>query len=352
MAKNFAIIDLSNLFHRARHVTIGDPITKAGMSVHIIFKSLRKVSKEFNIDHFVFCIDNGSWRYNAYPSYKASRKASRLSATEIEKEEAETFFAVMADLTTYLTTKTRCTVLNSKGIEGDDFVGRWVQLHPADNHVIVSGDSDFIQLLAPNVRIFDGINSRVIATDGVTDIIKNHKLEFTVDTGSGKIKIGKKNPDFIPEQDWWKRALFIKIVRGDPGDGIYSTNLGVRYNGSAKKVGIKEAWEDRNAKGFHWNNFMQTDWVKLGTRTANGETTTVTVAQEFKINESLIDLTKQPDTVKDQMDEAIVDAASKSLDGNRVGIDFIRFCAKHDLPNLQQEADDHVRYLNQSYSTF
>ena len=39
----YAVVDLSNLFHRARHSTIGDTDTKVGLALLIIFRSLRKL---------------------------------------------------------------------------------------------------------------------------------------------------------------------------------------------------------------------------------------------------------------------------------------------------------------------
>jgi hypothetical protein len=69
---------------------------------------------------------------------------------------------------------------------------------------------------------------------------------------------------------------------------------------------------------------------------------------EYQINESLIDLTKQPQKVKDLMTNCIVQAVQKEPVGN-VGIHFLRFCDKNYLPALSKEANDHAAYLNASY---
>ena len=118
---------------------------------------------------------------------------------------------------TYLDVHTRCTVLKSNGIEGDDFVARWILRHPDDEHIIISGDSDFVQLLAPNVHIYDAINQRMIGIDKITNA-EGRKLEFSVSPKDGKIKINKPAEDFEPEAEWWKKALFVKLIRGDIGD--------------------------------------------------------------------------------------------------------------------------------------
>ncbi|RYF18488.1 MAG: hypothetical protein EOO77_11030, partial [Oxalobacteraceae bacterium] len=78
----FGIIDIANLFARAMHVTQGDAYTKSGMTLHIIFQSLRKLRREMQVDHMVFCVEGRSWRYDVYPHYKARRKLDRLTKTE------------------------------------------------------------------------------------------------------------------------------------------------------------------------------------------------------------------------------------------------------------------------------
>lgn len=347
----YAVVDLSNLFHKSRHVTSGEPELKVGMAMHIIFRSLRKIHRDFNIDHMVFCVDSGSWRYDIYPAYKSKRKLARLEATPSEQKESELFFFAMNELTDYLDKKTKTTVLRSYGVEADDFVSRWIYNHPNDQHIIVSGDSDFIQLLSSNVKIYDGISDRLISQDSVIDWAKKEKHEFHPDSGSGKLKVGEVNENFVPETDWWKKALFIKLIRGDVGDGIFSANPGVRYKGSSKRIGIEEAWEDRHEKGFHWNNFFLQTWSKLDGVDADGQNITklVKVLDEYKINEKLIDLTKQPEDIKLNMDKTISEATSKIVVDNTVGFNFIKFCKKFDLPNVMNEANAYVEYLSAPY---
>lgn len=374
----FAIIDLANLFARARHVTQGDAYTKAGMALHILFRSLRKLYREREVDHLVFCVEGRSWRYEAYPAYKSRRKLDRLAMSPQEKEEAQVFYEVEQSLAAYLAEKTRCTVLQSEGVEGDDFVGRWIDLHPDDEHIILSGDSDFVQLLGPRVTIVDGVQERTITVDGVTTF-KGEECVFRVDPASGKVKVSgtveecRKKHDrdqkdklyhdpahaVTPfewvkpkaEDEWWRQALFIKLVRGDQGDSVFSAYPGVRYKGSSKKTGISEAWTDRETKGFHWTNFMNATWEKLlGVDEAGANITqTVTVKDEIAINESLIDLRAQPQEIKDLMDAVIVQAVQKDpVQG--VGIKFMKFCNQNDLPQLLKEAEDHGTYLAAGYA--
>ena len=411
----FAIFDAANLFNRAHHVCTGDAFTKAGMALHIVFNSIRKVYREQNIDHVVIAGEGRSWRYDYYPQYKAKRILARKMWTARENEEQDVFREVLTDLMEFFTERTRMTVVQSQGCEGDDLIARWIQLHPDDEHVIISGDSDNIQLLAPNVSIYDGLTDRLMTLEGVFNN-KGEPLVFHVDTGSSKVKVKgtikeeskkyiagirdeiKKAKDaersaesaytaacnkdgsnsahaqllhknvssakletlkiekklndgfeWVPEPEWHRKALFLKIIRGDPGDGIFSANPGVRYKGSKASVGIEDAWEDRIERGFNWNNFMLKRWEKLVEGRDDGSTEEVRVLDEYHKNEYLIDLTKQPDEIKDLMDAVIVEAVQKPPVQN-IGIHFARFCNKHDLKRLSTDAADYAKYLGAPYA--
>lgn len=370
----YLIVDVANLFHRARHAVGGDAFTKSGMSLHIVFRSLRKIFREHSCDHVVMCLEGRSWRYSTYPQYKAKRKLDRAVAKAKDAEEEEIFFHTMDSFSKYIMEKTRCTVLQCDGAEGDDFVARWIQLHPADEHIILSGDSDFVQLLAPNVSIYNGLDDVLITPTAIFDS-KGKQLVFAVDPSKGKIKIGKPLDEarkahdkaekekkklypshvpeefsFSPEPEWWRKALFIKIIRGDSSDSVFSAYPGVRYEGSSKKIGIREAWEDRKSMGYQWNNFMLQTWDKFIGEDASGnkQTQRVRVLDEFQINSSLIDLTEQPQEIKDLMDSVIIQAVQKEPVGN-VGISFLRFCDEYQLTNLSKEATEHAQYLNKGY---
>lgn len=375
MAK-YAIVDSANLFYRARHVVRGDAYTKAGMALHIVFKCLRKLVRDMQCDHVVLCLEGKSWRFDMYPDYKGRRRAERAAAqlNPSEREEEEVFLHIMDEFATYMSEKTRVTVLQSPGVEGDDFIARWIQLHPNDEHVILSGDTDFIQLLAPNVTIYNGVTNHHITCDAVYDDMGN-ALVFSLDPSKGKLKIGltpeqeekkhdkaerdkaKLKPSYTPvpfewsvEPEWWRKALFIKIIRGDTSDSIFSAYPGVRYKGTKDKIGIAEAWEDRNTQGIPWNNFMLQSWDKALREDADGNKVVqkVRVMEEYNFNQTLIDLTCQPQEIKDLMDTVIVQAVQKEPVGN-VGIAFMKFCAAQSLPALAKEATDHARYLNRGY---
>jgi 5'-3' exonuclease len=333
------VVDLSNLFQRARYGATADPDTKAGLAILIIFRSLRKLYRDLRVDHMVFAVDRGSWRPSIYPAYKARRRLLRMTATAREQEEEAKFFAVFDALLTYLSCHTRCTILAAPEIEADDFIARWIVHRPQDEHVIVSGDSDFVQLINHNVRLYDAMFQRMLSVDGVFDE-QGLRLSFTVSPKNGKIKVGAIDAEFVPEPEWWRKALFLKLVRGDVTDSVFAAYPGVRYEG--KKISIRAAWADRDEQGYDWNNLMFQSWDKL---LESGAVERVRVIDQFRINEQIIDLTQQPSHIKQRMDAAI-DTALAGPVVRDVGVGFLKFCAAHDLPALVKEASDHVSYLN------
>ena len=58
----------------------------------------------------------------------------------------------MTSLRTLLQKRLTVLLCNIKQLEADDLIAGWVQAHPNDNHVIISTDGDFAQLIAPNVN--------------------------------------------------------------------------------------------------------------------------------------------------------------------------------------------------------
>ena len=323
------LVDASNMFFRARHVVRGDdPETKVGMAYHIMFTSINKVWREFNGAHVIFCFEGRSWRKDVDTNYKANRAVARAALTEKEAAEDKMFWEAFDQFKQYLMEKTNCTSLRHERCEADDFIARWIQTHPDSQHVIVSSDSDFYQLLAPNVRIYNGIAKQTITLEGFFD-------------DKGKPIIDKKTKEVKapPDPQW---LLFEKCMRGDSSDNIFSAYPGVREKGTKNKVGLREAFADRNDKGYNWNNLMLQRW-------ADHEGVEHRVRDRYEANKQLIDLTCQPDDIKLSLDATVNDAIVKEPK-KQVGVEFLRFCGKWDLQEIAKRPDDHVSYLNARYN--
>ena len=245
----YLLVDTANLFFRARHGAHrgADTWEKIGMALHITLMAANKMARRFNADHVVFTLEGRSWRKDAYKPYKNNRAVARAALTEHEQEEDKMFWETYDNLTKYLSEKTNCSVIRCATAEGDDIIARWIALHPQDEHIIVSSDTDFVQLLAPNVTQYNGITDELLTVEGIFD-------------AKGKQVIDKKTKEFktIPNPEW---LLFEKCMRGDSSDNVFSAYPGVRTKGTKNKVGLTEAFEDRQKQGFNWNNMMLQRWT-------------------------------------------------------------------------------------------
>ena len=324
----YILVDAANMFFRARHVVRGDTETKVGMAMHIIFSSINKCWRDLNGTHVVVAFEGHSWRKDFYAPYKAHRreKSAQMSPAEVAEDRA--FFDAFDAFREFLHEKTNVTVLQSQGCEADDFIARWIQTHPNDDHVIVSSDSDFYQLISENVKQYNGVTNQLMSIDSIID-------------DKGKPVIDKKTgePKQVGDPEW---LLFEKCVRGDTSDNIFSAYPGARKKGTKNKIGMQEAFEDRNGKGFNWNNFMLQRWVDH-----DGEEHIV--RDDYKRNQHLIDLTAQPDNIKAVLDQAIVEAV-QAEHKRQVGVHLMRFCGVNNLVRVSDMADDHARYLGASYA--
>jgi 5'-3' exonuclease len=325
----YVLIDTANMFFRARHTAFraSDAWEKVGVALHTTLMSANKVVRRFEADHVVFALEGRSWRKDHYKPYKANRAVARAALTETEAEEDKMFWEAFDSLTKYLAEKTNCSVIRCATAEGDDIIARWIALHPQDEHIVISSDTDFVQLVAPNVKQYNGITDELITTDGIFDA----KNKPVVDKKTKEAKIP-------PDPEW---LLFEKCMRGDTSDNVFSAYPGVRTKGTKNKVGLQEAFADRNTKGYNWNNMMLQRWTDH-----NGEEHRV--LDDYERNRQLIDLTYQPAAVKDTVDLAIIEQVSNK-DVGQVGVRFMQFCGKYDLVRCSENAEGFSRWLNETY---
>ena len=322
----YIIVDTANLFFRARHVVRGDLDTQIGMCLLITFNAVRKAWRDFDGSHVVFCLEGRSWRKDFYEPYKRNRKEGRDAMTPRQMEEEELFWEIFDEFKNYLNEKTNCTVLQHKRLEADDLIAGWVQHHPNDKHVIISTDGDFAQLVSKNVTQYNGVSQTTTKISGYFD-----------DKGYPIVekKTGEEKP--APDPEW---LLFEKCMRGDTSDNVFSAYPGVRKKGTKKKIGLLEAYADRTAKGYDWNNMMLQRWVDhtgLEHR----------VKEDYDRNVTLCDLTAQPDDVKKIIKETIVLATFDPKNISQVGIRLMKFCAKWDIRRVTEQ----IQTYNEQYSS-
>jgi len=296
------LVDTANTFFRARHVIRGDTSEKVGMAIHIMMNSIKKAWQDFEGSHLIFCLEGRSWRKDHYAPYKRNRKETIEAMSEKEKEENEVFWECYDDFCDFIRTKTNATVLRNPRT-----------------------DKDLNQLVAPNVKQYNGVTEITLTNEGWFDQKKNPVIDKKL-----------KAPKPAPDTEW---MIFEKAMRGDPSDNIFSAYPGVRTKGTKNKIGLQEAFADRHEKGYTWNNLMLSKWVDHDGKEHR-------VLEDYERNRLLVDLHAQPEAIREELDQTIAQAKSENKNIDQVGIRFMRFCAKYDLNRISEQAQMYVEPFN------
>jgi 5'-3' exonuclease len=327
----FLIVDLANTFFRSRHIANkqSDDWSKLGFTIHSTLASINKCWRDQKADHVVICLEGRSWRKDFYKPYKANRALARAAKTEADQELDQMFWDAFDTLKTFLAEKTNCTVMQHPQMEADDLIGGWIQTHPDDEHVVISTDTDFYQLLAGNVTQYNGVADELHTLEGIFD-------------KKGKLIIDKKTkePKKIPDPSW---ILFEKCMRGDSTDNIFSAYPGVRAKSSKAKIGLIEAYEDRDKQGYAWNNLMLQRWVDH-----NG--VEHRVMEDYQRNCVLVDLLAQPEDIRTKLVDTIT-TASVPIERPMIGAQFLKFCGKYELVKISDNAQQYAEFLSASYNS-
>ena len=324
----YALIDTANTFFRARHIASRNSTAeeKVAMALHLTLASTNQIVRKFQIDHVAFLLEGKSWRKSYYAPYKRNRVVDTMSQTEAEVEENTMFWQTYDTFTTWLKEKTNTSVLRDPNAEADDLIARFIHLHPEDEHFIISSDTDFLQLIGPNVKQYNGITNELITLEGY---LKDN----------GKLVLNKeKKPKLLEDPQY---ILFRKCMRGDSTDNVFSAFPGVREKGSKNKVGLIEAYADRTKQGYAWNNMQLQHWQ-------DHNRVEHRVRDDYERNRILIDLTAQPDDIKLSVDTNIREGVRRTTTP-QVGIHLMKFAGKYELNKIADNADTYARWLNSPY---
>ena len=188
------------------------------------------------------------------------------------------------------------------------------------------------------------MDDRVITKEG---ILSNNKLiKFTLK--DGKISVSKtdpfvkKNETSVPMKDWQKYALFMKCIRGDKSDNIFSAYPKIREKSTSKTIGIYDAFMDMEDKGYNWQSFMNSTW-----KTPLGETKVVKECYEF--NKKIIDLNEIPESLKIDIDTNIKNELSKE-NKSYVPMNLMRYLQEHSLQRLEDICGTFSNYFVKGYN--
>ncbi|ASV44191.1 DNA polymerase I-like protein [Salicola phage SCTP-2] len=324
--KTYLHVDFNNMFHRMKHMSVkGSSVDEQiGLVIHQMLTGIKSAWDRFDASHVIVELEGKSWRKQVSPDYKMNRVAQRLKRKPSEIEMDEEFQKVANDFQNYLKRYTNCTVVSSKNAEADDVIATFIFDHPDKNHIIVSSDKDFHQLISSNVCIFDAMKGEIVTHQGVFD----DRMKPVIDKNTKKQKQ-------IGDPEW---ILFKKCFRGDPSDNIFSAYPRVREKGTKNTVGLQEAFNDRHSKGYEWNTVMMHEWTD-----ADGNKRLV--KDEYEFNKILIDLRLIPDFVKEQIREDLTKEMIREVKTNEIGFHFLKFCKKYDLQAIIRSSSYYLDFL-------
>jgi hypothetical protein len=114
----------------------------------------------------------------------------------------------------------------------------------------------------------------------------------------------------------------------------------VRKKGTKNKVGLLEAFADKDNKGYNWNNMMLQRWV-------DHEGAEHRVLDDYTRNVTLCDLTAQPEHIRQEINNTIISTESKNI--SQVGMRLMKFCARWDLQRIADNAAQYAEPLQARY---
>lgn len=310
--KKYLIIDASNILYRTFFAHIKEALdVNIGMCHHITLSTVNKYYTNTKADEVIMVFDDYSWRkaYTAdlsncvtYKKYKGTR---RKDMSPSDKAKMEQFDSHIEEFINLFRERTRVVVLHKKYLEADDLIAGFIQAHPEDQHILVSADKDFMQLLVRN-------NLKII--DPMTD--KERTLSEYND-----------DPDFF---------MYEKCLRGDTGDNVMSSYPRLRSNK------IVESYRDPLLR----TNIMQNKFKVLVNDPKGGDPFEMeyTTQDVFDENVLLMDLTAQPDFIRKLIDKGIEEGLTNR--GKFNYLEFLRFCGKYELHNIRDKVDLFVPMLS------
>ncbi len=134
---------------------------------------------------------------------------------------------------------------------------------------------------------------------------------------------------------------FGKGVGGDTSDNVFSAYPGGRKIGTKNKLGLIEAFADKDTKGYNWNNMMLQRWT-------DHEGVEHRVLDDYTRNVTLCDLTAQPGNIRSIINDTIEEHMTPK-EVQQVGMRLMKFCAKWDMQRIADQAQTFAEPLQARY---
>lgn len=312
MPKRRLIIDTANLLFRvaAAHnkYASGDADTLPGLAMHSALQTLKSHYNRVRPDQVALTFEGGNnWR-KTYTKSEACVSKRIYKANRVKDDSMIPFFELIKSFEDLVREHTSLVCLSNPICEGDDLFGAYVDKYTAEGDEVIglSGDKDFVQLLKYS-------NFKLLNPD---------KLGALRDTDKDGNKI---------DADYF---MFEKAFRGDSGDNVMAAYPRVRSDR------LKKAYTDP----YEMTNLLNHEWEF--TEPSTGEKRTYRVGDLYEENHILMNLSRQPDWVKDEMkktlDHEVVNHGKFNL------FAFQKFCGKYELKKISEEVTNFIPLFSNS----
>ena len=243
------LLDYSSVTMSSLMTRIDDYDKDTDLLRHQIFNIIRLYNVQFRSEfgEMIICMDAANnWRRDYYSFYKANRRKSRSNSVY----DWDKIYSVLNSVRDEITTMSPFRCVRNDRCEADDVIATIVERKKSEEPIlIISPDRDFVQLQKfPNVKQYSNIQKKWIV------------------------------PKVSPEYD-----LKEKVLKGDTGDGV--------PNVMSDDCSLME--ENMRQTPLRKNKFesLLNDPESLGT----------TIARRVIRNRDLIDLSRTPDDLKNQI---------------------------------------------------
>ena len=143
---------------------------------HMVLNSLRGHNKKFRKEYgeMVIACDSGNvWRKQAFPNYKAGRKANR----EKSEHDWAMIFDILSQVKNEIKTFLPYKVIELETAEADDIIAVLTR-RVKEKILILSGDKDFIQLHNARIKQYNPVLNKFVGQDENPSLyIREHILK-------------------------------------------------------------------------------------------------------------------------------------------------------------------------------
>ncbi len=249
---------------------------------HMVLNTIRsyvtKFKEDYGPDIVIACDSRKYWRKDVFPNYKANRKKARQESGLDWNLIFDTINLLKSEIKDHLPYQ----LVEIEGAEADDVIACYVQWLKNENEkvLIISADHDFMQL---------------------------HKFNNVYQWSPTK-------NDFVTCKVDPKDKLFEHIIKGDKGDGVpnvLSDDDTIVDGRRQKPIQTKKlnAWKIDPTSMPHDSAFIT----------------------NFERNQTLIDLSKIPDDIKDKIQSVFL---NKTLQTENAKEKIKKYFQQHNLNNM------------------